>query len=124
MSPLSRSTVFGWEDVGNQKQHLLASAWGVVALHTSGAEDDSGFSAEDLTARGMIVILCRAAPTACADGHTLPTHRWKPSDPDLSDPAPCTEVKCPAPVLFLEKPPGSGIRLQQLLRVSHSCYMD
>lgn len=71
----------------------------------------------------MIVILSRIIPTSCADGQTLWTHRWKPGDTDLSDSAPWTEVKCPAPVLFLQKPPDSGVRLPQLLRVSHSCHM-
>ena len=72
----------------------------------------------------MILILSRIIPTSCADGQTVWAHRRKPGDTDLPDSAPCTEVKCPAPVLFLQRPPGSGVRLPQLSRVSHSCHMD
>lgn len=71
-----------------------------------------------LTSLGTVVILVsRAVSTSCADGQPGPARRGGPSDADVRDPAPSTEVGRQAPLPLLQRRPAPAAALELVPRV-------
>lgn len=72
----------------------------------------------------LCILLSRAVFTSCADIQPLPGHRGETSNPEMWHMAPSTEGIHSASILFLQRKPGPGVRLEQLPRAQVTHHVE